>query len=330
MGFYRTAVGAELDLAIERRAITAQSPRNHRGCRRRPHPALVRSAGGSSANSPRRGEITVIDEVQFAPDLFPVLKRDVDRNPVPGRFLLTGSANVFMLPKAAESLAGRMEVLTLDPLSQSEIEGSPHNLVDALFGAAPWSPRSVPTDRGCGAPPRFAPISPASCSATCATLPTSRAAAPAVAARRVLHRAATAGVVGQARQAARQGAELHLVDAGLPAHLRGQADAEAAGQEVDLVLETPNQRIVGIEIKASASLTQGDFDGLRELRGAASGPCWRTCRASYSTRLRLVSHWAVRLTTRPPVTPGHPDRHVDSAPARAASRQPGQAPGQVA
>ena len=43
----------------------------------------------------------------------------------------------------------------------------------------------------------------------------------------------------------------------------------AAGQEVDLVLDTPDQRVVGIEIKASASLNQGDFDGLRELRGAA-------------------------------------------------------------
>ena len=72
-------------------------------------------------------EFTVIDEVQFAPGMFPVLKREVDLNPVPGRFLLTGSANVFMLPKATESLAGRMEVLTLDPLSQSEIGRSPHN-----------------------------------------------------------------------------------------------------------------------------------------------------------------------------------------------------------
>ena len=43
----------------------------------------------------------------------------------------------------------------------------------------------------------------------------------------------------------------------------------AAGQEVDLVLDTPDQSVVGIEIKASASLNQGDFDGLRELRGAA-------------------------------------------------------------
>ena len=43
----------------------------------------------------------------------------------------------------------------------------------------------------------------------------------------------------------------------------------AAGQEVDLVFESPDQRIVGVEVKASASITQGDFSGLRERAGAA-------------------------------------------------------------
>ena len=43
----------------------------------------------------------------------------------------------------------------------------------------------------------------------------------------------------------------------------------AAGQGVDLVLEAPNQRIAGIEVKASASVNQGDFNGLRELAAAA-------------------------------------------------------------
>jgi predicted AAA+ superfamily ATPase len=99
--------------------------------------ALVSGAAG----------FTEIDEVQSAPGLFPVLKREDDRHPLPGRFLLTGAANVFMLSNAAESLAGRMEVLTLEPLSQCEVESSPHNLVDALFGSAPWVRRTVPTDR---------------------------------------------------------------------------------------------------------------------------------------------------------------------------------------
>ena len=52
-----------------------------------------------------------------------------------------------MLPNAAESLAGRMEVLTLEPLSQCEVEASPRNLVDAFFDSAPWERRTVPTDR---------------------------------------------------------------------------------------------------------------------------------------------------------------------------------------
>lgn len=79
----------------------------------------------------------VLDEVQHAPELFPALKAAVDRQRTPGRFLLTGSANVLLLPKLSESLAGRMEVLTLWPLAQAEIAGSPGSLVDVLFSDAP-------------------------------------------------------------------------------------------------------------------------------------------------------------------------------------------------
>ncbi len=57
----------------------------------------------------------------------------VDNNRTPGRFLLTGSANILLLPKLAESLAGRMEILTLWPLSQTEIFGSDSNIIDQLF-----------------------------------------------------------------------------------------------------------------------------------------------------------------------------------------------------
>jgi hypothetical protein len=79
----------------------------------------------------------VIDEVQRAPDLFRTLKVAVDRDRRPGRFLLTGSAHLLVLPQLAESLVGRMEVLTLWPLAQSEIEGTERRLVDTLFGDAP-------------------------------------------------------------------------------------------------------------------------------------------------------------------------------------------------
>ena len=101
--------------------------------------------------------------------------------------------------------------------------------------------------------------------------------------------------------------KIHVLDSGLAAHLRGDGDARAlaqspnlgplletfvvqevrkllgwsrqgatpyhfrtaAGQEVDLVLEAPGQRIAGIEVKASASVGQGDFSGLRALAEAA-------------------------------------------------------------
>lgn len=75
----------------------------------------------------------VLDEVQRAPELFLAIKASVDQNRKAGRFLLTGSANVMLLPRLSESLAGRMEVLTLWPLSQGEIEGVKEGFVDAAF-----------------------------------------------------------------------------------------------------------------------------------------------------------------------------------------------------
>ena len=78
-------------------------------------------------------ERVILDEVQRAPDLFRAIKRSVDARRKPGRFLLTGSANALVLPQVSESLAGRMEVLTLRPFSQGEIEGRHEGFVDACF-----------------------------------------------------------------------------------------------------------------------------------------------------------------------------------------------------
>jgi hypothetical protein len=85
----------------------------------------------------------VIDEVQLEPKLFRAIKSSVDRDRTPGRFLLTGSADLSVMPKAAEALVGRMETLTLWPLSQGEIRGTRELFVDALFDPA-WSWRSPP------------------------------------------------------------------------------------------------------------------------------------------------------------------------------------------
>ncbi len=76
----------------------------------------------------------VLDEIQRAPELFMAIKGAVDRQREPGRFLLTGSANVLLLPRLSESLAGRMEILALWPFSQGELEGRTERFVDAVFG----------------------------------------------------------------------------------------------------------------------------------------------------------------------------------------------------
>lgn len=82
-------------------------------------------------------EPLALDEIQRAPELFLALKAAVDRNRAPGRYLLSGSANVLFLPRVADSLAGRMEVITLWPFSQGEIEGVRESFIDAVFDAAP-------------------------------------------------------------------------------------------------------------------------------------------------------------------------------------------------
>jgi predicted AAA+ superfamily ATPase len=75
----------------------------------------------------------IIDEVQRAPGLALAIKAAVDADRKPGRFLLTGSANVLLLPKVSESLTGRIEIHTLWPFSQGELEEVSDNFVDALF-----------------------------------------------------------------------------------------------------------------------------------------------------------------------------------------------------
>lgn len=75
----------------------------------------------------------VIDEIQRAPALLLAIKKSVDEDRRPGRFLITGSANLMALPTVADSLAGRMETLSLLPLSQNEIELSSVNWIDRAF-----------------------------------------------------------------------------------------------------------------------------------------------------------------------------------------------------
>lgn len=99
--------------------------------------AAIADPTGFVAGLPER---VILDEVQRAPELFPAIKASVDKKRTPGRFLLTGSAHALVLPKASESLAGRMEVLTLWPFSQGEIGGYMESFVDDCF-AASFSPK---------------------------------------------------------------------------------------------------------------------------------------------------------------------------------------------
>ena len=75
----------------------------------------------------------VIDEVQRAPEVLLAIKSRVDRDDRPGQFLLTGSANLRRLPTVADALPGRVDYHTLWPLTQAEIEGEGHGLLDSLF-----------------------------------------------------------------------------------------------------------------------------------------------------------------------------------------------------
>ena len=78
---------------------------------------------------------TILDEVQHAPWLFTALKTAIDRRRTPGRFILTGSANVLLLPRLADSLAGRMGIVRLHPLSQAELARRKCHFLDRIFGA---------------------------------------------------------------------------------------------------------------------------------------------------------------------------------------------------
>lgn len=78
-------------------------------------------------------EKTILDEIQRVPELFTAIKASVDKNRVPGRFILTGSANVLLLPNLADSLAGRMEIITLRPLAQAECAGEAPTILKQLF-----------------------------------------------------------------------------------------------------------------------------------------------------------------------------------------------------
>ncbi len=309
------------------------------------------------------GESAVLDEVQFAPGLFRALKASVDRDRRPGRYLLTGSADALLVPGIAEALAGRMEVLTLWPLSQAEVEGRAPGFLAGAFSAGP--PRCAerrgrpdlfgrilrggfPEARGRAAPdrrgawfdsyvslmlqrdvremadvaglaemPRLLRMIAARSPGLVNFAEISRALAmPLTTLKRYMALFEAAMIVrylpawaGDPGRRLVKAPRILLADAGLACHLLG-ADEErirgdplvlgnilqvfatlevireaaaspdppgllhyrsSTGREVDLVAEDRRGRIVGIEIKAAATVGPADFEGLRGLAGDAGG-----------------------------------------------------------
>lgn len=313
------------------------------------------------------GELLVVDEVQHVPALFPAIKLEVDRNRRPGRFLLTGSANVLLLPKLSESLAGRMEILTLEPLAQAEVAGGAANMLQRLFaGECPAGQARRPagepvlTERivAGGYPEALARTDPARRAAWFGAYLTAilqrdvrdlaniegLTEMPRLLSLLATRTASLLNVAELSRDAGiphntlkrylallqatflirllpawsrnpgkrfTKAPKLHVNDTGLASHLLGIDAARlvghpahwgrlvetfvvdelmrqatwspfpvqashfrlATGQEVDLVLEDSRGRVVGVEVKASATLRGDELTGLKAL-AALSGDAW--------------------------------------------------------
>ncbi len=117
------------------RLVVAQSPGAH-------YVTLDDRAVRTAAESDPHGFVAdrhglfAIDEVQRVPDLLLALKAEVDRDPRPGRFLITGSSQLSAVRDVSETLAGRIVRFELWPLSQGELDGTTETFVDDLFDHA--------------------------------------------------------------------------------------------------------------------------------------------------------------------------------------------------
>lgn len=88
---------------------------------------LLRSAGSGRL---------IVDEIQRCPELVLPLKAEVDRDRRPGRFVLTGSANLLRIPGAEDSLAGRAMTVRVHPFTQGELQGTPDDWVTGVLAGA--------------------------------------------------------------------------------------------------------------------------------------------------------------------------------------------------
>lgn len=96
-------------------------------------PTVLSSAEDDPVGFVRALDKAVIDEIQRVPKILLALKTAVDSDRRPGRFLLTGSADLMTIPKVAESLAGRMSLIRLLPLAQAELREGEATFLDLAF-----------------------------------------------------------------------------------------------------------------------------------------------------------------------------------------------------
>lgn len=94
-----------------------------------------------------RGRRTVIDEIQRVPELMLAIKARVDRDPTAGQFLITGSANLRRIPTVSDALPGRVDYLTLWPLTQGEIAGRRDTFLAQMFAGEPPMLTDAPVGR---------------------------------------------------------------------------------------------------------------------------------------------------------------------------------------
>ena len=309
-----------------------------------------------------RSTRVVLDEFQYAPSLLPAIKEASDRLAPheKGKFLLTGSADIFRSARTQEALPGHMARLELLPLSITEQGGNPLNLIDCLLSDDPWPTRTAATDRKAiaelllrGGYPEVQDKSRRGRQAWFRSYVEGRlykdfeslhaargdyhsrlrALAPYLAALSgnllkyanvandlelndhlaknyieilelmFIVRRSSAYLKNRAKRRAAPMPKLHYIDTGLACHLLGLRSAEQlfrsphyggllesliymecckhAGwadedielhhfrdrrkREVDIVLERGDSKIVGVEVKASASVGPRDFDGLTAL-----------------------------------------------------------------
>lgn len=323
-------------------------------------PATLANAKADPVGFIRNIDGAVIDEIQRAPELLLAIKQQVDRSNRPGRFLLTGSANVMALPTVGDSLAGRIEIVELFPFSQSELSQVSGAFIDRVFGGERLAAgeatigaalmqtilkggypeavsraserrrkhwfgdyvdlildrdvRDVAQIEQLGKLPRLVSMlaEQAGQLSNHASLATALQLSRATVARyiEVLERLFLLQTLPPwfSNRTSRliKSPKHHFLDSGLLASLRagdGQALQDGPqrygpllesfvaselrklagwsethttlshfrtkdGDEVDFVLEGPHGQVVGIEVKASATLRRGDFSGLRKLEAA--------------------------------------------------------------